>query len=56
MHPFAVLWFFMRFFYGSLFWPIMLVNATGWAWCLYAGAQSLDDGMSLFWRLFTAAG
>lgn len=55
-HPFAVLWFFMRLFYGPLFWPIMLVNAIGWAWCVYQGMQGFDDGMSLLWRLFTPTG
>lgn len=40
-HPFAVLWFFMRLFYGPLFWPIMLVNAIGWAWVRAPGHAGL---------------
>lgn len=37
----AALWFFMRLFYGPLFWPIIIVNAIGWARCVHAGVQDL---------------
>ncbi len=46
------MWFLIRLFYGRMFWPIIILNAIGWAWCVYEGAQGLGYDLALLWRLF----
>lgn len=53
-HPFASLWFFMRIFCGPLFWPIIIANAIGWAWCAYQGSRGFHEGTSLVYRIFAS--
>ncbi len=54
VRPFAALVFYMRLFYGPLFWPIVIANAIGWTWCTYQGLRELDEGLLLLWRVLTA--